>query len=238
MLEQFSNKKNLLYIVGSIILVGIIAAIGVLAYVSKDLPDPNRLSEREIWQSTKIYDRTGEHLLYEAYQNQKRTLVGLDQMMPLLPKAVVSIEDKGFYQHSGVQVRSILRAAFNNLIGKRSGSGGASTITQQLIKNTMVGDERSIFRKLKEAILALQLEKKYNKDEILKMYLNEVPFGSTNYGVEAASQSYFHKPAKDINLSEAATLAALIQAPTRYMNNPNTLHDRRDTILKLMADQG
>lgn len=231
-------KKNFWYFVGSLILILVITSIALLAYVSRDLPDPNHLSDREIWQSTKIYDRTGTHLLYEAYQNQKRTLVNLDQMSSFLPKAVISIEDKGFYEHSGIQIKSILRAAFYNLIGRKAGSGGASTMTQQLIKNTLVGDERSIFRKVKEAILALQLEKKYSKDEILKMYLNEIPFGSTNYGVEAASQSYFHKAAKDINLSEAATLAALIQAPSRYMNNSDALRDRRDTVLKLMADQG
>lgn len=230
--------KKILTILGVIILAGFIFGTVVIIWVGKDLPDPNKLSDRQVSQSTKIFDRTGEHLLYEVYQNQKRTLVGLDQMSPLIPKAVIAVEDKKFYEHSGVAFLSIIRAGFNNLIGRKAGSGGASTLTQQLIKNTMVGDERSLFRKIKEAMLALRLEKKYSKDEILKMYLNEVPFGSTNYGVESASQSYFHKTSKDLDPAEAATLAALIQAPSRYLNNVNALHDRRDTVLRLMNEQG
>lgn len=241
--NRFDRKlsKNLFKkttaLVGVVFLIIIILGFATVAWISKDLPDPNHLNDRQVSQSTKIYDRTGQHLLYEVYQNQKRTLIGLDQMSPLTPKAVIAIEDKGFYTHSGVQVLSILRAAFNNLIHRKAGSGGASTLTQQLIKNTMIGDERSIFRKIKEAILALKLEKTYSKDEILKMYLNEIPFGSTNYGVEAASQSYFHKSAKDIDLAESATLAALIQAPSRYLNNINSLRARRDTVLRLMFEQ-
>jgi len=230
--------KKILTLLGIIVLSGFVFGTAIVIWVGKDLPDPNRLSDRQVSQSTKIFDRTGEHLLYEVYQNQKRTLVGLEQMSSLLPKAVVAVEDKKFYEHSGVALLSIARAGFNNLIGRKSGSGGASTLTQQLIKNTMIGNERSLFRKIKEALLALRLEKKYSKDEILKMYLNEVPFGSTNYGVEAASQSYFHKSAKDINLSESATLAALIQAPSRYLNNADTLRNRRDTVLRLMNEQG
>ncbi|MFA6486155.1 MAG: penicillin-binding protein [Candidatus Magasanikbacteria bacterium] len=215
-----------------------VVGTGVVIWVSKDLPDPNKLSNREINQSTKIYDRTGTHLLYEVYQNQKRTLVDLSNINPLAAKAVIAIEDKYFYEHNGVRVVSILRAGFNNLIGRKTGGGGASTLTQQLIKNVVVGDSYSYLRKIKEAIMALRLEQKFSKDEILKMYLNEIPYGSTNYGIESASQSYFHKSAKDINLSESATLAAMIQAPSRYLGNPNSLRGRRDTVLRLMFDQG
>lgn len=220
--------------VGALVVVGSVA----FAFISRDLPDPNRLTDREVVQSTKIYDRTGTHLLYEIYQNQKRTIVGLDQMSAYTAKATIAIEDKKFYEHKGVLLLSILRAEVNNLIGRRTGAGGASTLTQQLIKNTITGNEHSVFRKIKEAILAVQLERKYSKDEILKMYLNEIPYGSTNYGVEAASQSYFHKSAKDLALPESATLAALIQAPSRYLNNLNTLRDRRDLVLRLMNEQG
>lgn len=215
-----------------------IAGTATIAWVSRDLPDPNKLTDRQIAQSTKIYDRTGEHLLYEIYQNEKRTLVGLDQINPLLVKATIAVEDKNFYEHGGIQPLSIIRAAVSNLLGRKSGGGGASTLTQQLIKNALVGNERSIFRKIKEAILAIRLEKKYSKDEILKMYLNEVPYGSTNYGVEAASQSYFHKSAKDITLAEAAALAGMTKAPSRYLNNINLLRTRRDYILDLMLEQG
>lgn len=209
----------------------------LVAWISRDLPDPNKLTERQIAQSTKIYDRTGTHLLYEISGDQKRTLVNLDQISPWVPKAVIAVEDKYFYEHGGIRIVSIIRAGFNNLIGRKAGSGGASTLTQQFIKKTMVGEDRTLWRKIKEAILALRLEKKYSKDDILKMYLNEIPFGSTNYGVEAASQSYFHKPSKDLDLAEAATLAAIIQAPTRYLNNPDSLRTRRDLVLRLMFDQ-
>ncbi len=216
---------------------GLILFTGFVFWVSRELPDPNRLSERQE-QSTKIYDRTGTHLLYEIFQNQKRTMVELDQMSPWIPKATVAIEDKRFYEHSGIRIQSILRAQFNNLIGRREGSGGASTLTQQLIKNAIVGDDHSYYRKIKEAILAIRLERKYSKDEILKMYLNEIPYGSTNYGVEAASLSYFNKNAKDLNLSESAALAALAKAPSRYLNNPEALKTRRDYVLLVMKEQG
>jgi len=210
----------------------------MVIWISKDLPDPNKLNERKVAESTQIFDRTGEHLLYEIYQSQKRTIVGFDAMSPWIPKATIAVEDKYFYEHSGIRVVSIIRAAVNNLLGRSAGSGGASTLTQQLIKNTIVGDQHSIFRKIKEAILALRLEKKYSKEDILKMYLNEMPYGSTNYGVEAASQSYFRKASKDLDISESATLAALLKAPSRYLNNANLLRDRRDLVIRLMFDQG
>ena len=223
-------------------LLGAVAAFilgtGLVIWISKDLPDPNKLRDRQVVQSTKIYDRTGTHLLYEVYQDQKRTVVELSQIAPSAVQATIAIEDKDFYNHGGVKIMSILRAAVNNVLGRRTGGGGASTMTQQLIKNTIVGNEHSYFRKIKEAILAIQLEKKYSKDEIVKMYLNDIPYGSTNYGIEAASQSYFHKKASDINLAEAATLAALIQAPSRYLSDVNSLRSRRDLVLRLMKDQG
>jgi len=218
--------------------VGAVILAGIVVWIGKDLPDPNKLGDRQVAQSTKIYDRTGTRLLYEIYQNQKRTIVNLADISPWVPKAFVAIEDKHFYEHSGVRIASIIRAGVNNLIGRRSGGGGASTLTQQLIKNAIVGADRSLFRKLKEAILAVRLEKKYSKEEILKLYLNEIPLGSTNYGVEAAAQSYFHKRTKDLTLAEAATLAAMNQAPSRYLNNLDALRGRRDLVLQLMQDQG
>lgn len=218
--------------------IGVIGGTIAVAWISKDLPDPNKITDRQVAQSTKIYDRTGEHLLYEVYQSQKRTIVELDQVNPLAVKAIVAIEDKYFYEHKGVRIVSIIRAGINNLLGRKSGGGGASTITQQVIKNTIVGDEHSYFRKIKEAILALRLERKYTKDEILKMYLNEIPLGSTNYGIEAAAQSYFRKKSKDITAAEAATLAAMLPRPTYYLNNLDALRSRRDVVLRLMHEQG
>lgn len=218
--------------------IGAVALLGAAVSISRDLPDPNKLSDRQVAQSTKIYDRTGTRLLYEIYQNQKRTIVNLEDMSPWVPKAFVAVEDKHFYEHSGVRVLSIIRAGLNNLIGRRSGGGGASTLTQQLVKNAIVGTDRSLLRKLKEAALAIRLEKKYSKEDILKLYLNEIPLGSTNYGVEAAAQSYFRKSAKDLTLAESAALAAMNQAPSRYLNNLNALRGRRDLVLQLMQDQG
>lgn len=237
-LKKFSSWGLLFRIALVGVAVCFVVGTGTVIWISRDLPDPNKLADRQVAQSTKIYDRTGEHLLYEIYQNQKRTVVGLGDVAPLAVKATIAIEDKDFYNHGGIKITSILRAAFNNLIRRRTGGGGASTLTQQLIKNTIIGDEHSYFRKLKEAILAIQLEKKYTKDEIIKMYLNEIPYGSTNYGIEAASQSYFHKKSSDLNLPESATLAALIQSPSRYLNDVNSLRNRRDMVLRLMRDQG
>lgn len=221
----------------SLFVIFFIAGTIIIAIISKDLPDPEKLSTRQIAQSTKIYDRTGDHLLYEIYQDQKRTLIELEAIAPLAVKATIAVEDRHFYEHKGIRFLSIIRAAVNNLIGRRSGGGGASTLTQQLIKNAVVGNEHSYFRKIKEAILAIRLEKKYTKDQILKMYLNEIPYGSTNYGIESAAQSYFKKPAKDLSLAESATLAGLPKQPSRYLNNLDLLKDRRDLVLRLMFDQ-
>ncbi len=245
-LSPKEKKKKIFKIILTTIAIGfgacfILGTIAV-AWISRDLPDPNKLNERQVNQSTKIYDRTGEHLLYEVYQNQKRTLVEMDQISDFAKKATVAVEDKNFYEHSGIRIQSILRARFYSLIGRRAGSGGGSTLTQQLIKNTIVGDARSgfagYFRKVKEAILAIRLEKKYTKEQILKLYLNEIPYGSTNYGIESASQSYFKKSAKDLTLAEAATLAAIPKAPSKYLKNLDALRDRRDVVLALMYDQG
>lgn len=210
----------------------------LVAWASRDLPNPDKLIDRAVAQSTKIYDRGGEHLLYEVYNEKKRTLIDLKDVPEYVKWATITIEDKNFYEHGGVAWLSIARATLANLLGRRVGGGGASTLTQQLIKNAILTNEKTLSRKIKEAILAKQLERKYTKDQILKLYFNEIPYGSSNYGIEAASQSYFGKSAKDITLAEAATLAALPQAPTRYLNNPELLKGRRDYILDKMVEYG
>lgn len=231
------NKRNAIVVL-LVVGIGLIVGTGIVVWASQGLPDPNRLTDSQAIQSTKIYDRTGQHLLYEVYQNQKRTIVDLDHVSAWVSKATIAIEDKDFYNHKGIRITSIIRAGLNDLIGRRTGSGGASTLTQQLVKNAVLGNEHSLLRKIKEAILALRLEREYSKDEILKMYLNDIPYGSTNYGIESAAQSYFHKSAQDLSLPEAATLAALVKAPSRYLNNRTALRDRRDTVLQLMFEQG
>lgn len=221
-----------------VIILGWLGGTIMIAWASRDLPNPDKLIDRSVAQSTKIFDRTGKNLLYEIYNEKKRTLIELTDIPEYAKWAVISIEDKNFYSHTGVAWISIIRAGVSNILGLKSGGGGASTLTQQLVKNAILTNEKTLTRKIKEAILAKQMERKYTKDQILKLYFNEIPYGSSNYGIEAASQSYFGKPAKDITLAEAATLAALPQAPTKYLNNLESLQGRRDYILNKMVEYG
>lgn len=202
-------------------LVGIIFAVGVAAWVSQDLPDPNKINTRVVAQSTKIYARDGSTLLYEVHGDQRRTVVELSDISEHVKQATLSIEDKGFYKHQGFSLRGLLRAIFVDIISGRKAQGG-STITQQLVKNSILTREKSFIRKAKEIILSYQIEQRFTKDQILKLYFNEIPYGSNNYGIEAAAQAYFNKHAKDLDLAESALLAALVKAPTYY--NPNGIH--------------
>lgn len=220
-----------------LVVVGFIGVVLLFALVGRNLPDPNALQDRTVAQSTKIYDRTGEHLLYEIHGDQKRTLVPLSDIPPQVVQAFLSAEDDDFYSHHGIDVRGIVRATLANVVSG-SKSQGASTLTQQLVKNAILSPEKTYTRKFKEIILSLKIEQRYSKDEILQLYFNEIPFGSTNYGIESAAQSYFGKPASDLTLSQGATLAAMVKAPTRYLNNPDQLQFRRDRILDAMAQDG
>jgi membrane peptidoglycan carboxypeptidase len=152
--------------------------------------------------------------------------------------AVISIEDKNFYTHKGFSLFAIARTVITNVLYNRS--AGGSTLTQQFVKNAVLSPEKTINRKVKEIIISYRLEKKFSKNEILQMYLNEIPYGSNTYGIEAASQKYFGKSVKDVNLSEAATLAAIVQRPSRYSPygpNKDSLLARKDYVLTLMAEQ-
>jgi len=222
-------------------LAGLFLMVAVFVYaviISRNLPNPNQLLEREVAQSTKIYDRTGENILYEIHGDQKRTLIQLQDLPDYVKEATIAIEDKNFYKHGGFSVWAMLRTVATDIIYRRS--AGGSTLTQQFIKNAVLTPEKKISRKIKELVLAYRLEKKFSKDEILQMYLNEIPYGSNAYGVEAASQKYFGKQAKDLSLSEAAVLAALPQSPSRYSPygpNKDLLLGRKDYILDLMVEQ-
>ncbi|MDI3496140.1 MAG: penicillin-binding protein [Patescibacteria group bacterium] len=232
-------KKKLFFAILWFILFIIVAVVIFVAWISRDLPNPNQLLEREITQSTKIYDRTGEHILYEIHGDEKRTLISLADLPDYVKWASISIEDKNFYNHSGFSVWAMFRTAITNVIYNRS--AGGSTLTQQFVKNAVLTPEKKITRKIKEIVLAYRLEKKFSKDEILQMYLNEIPYGSNAYGIEAASQKYFNKSAKDISIAEAALLAALVQAPSRYSPygpNKDFLLGRKDYVITLMAEQG
>ncbi len=237
-----SNKQ----MVKLTILAGVVAAaVGALvllitiAVVSRGLPDPNKLIDRQVAQSTKIYDRTGEHLLYEISGDQKRTVIDIKNLPLYVPQSVIALEDKTFYQHSGFNYQRLGKAVLLRLVGQ-SGPG-ASTLTSQLVKNAILSPEKTLLRKLKEWILVFQIERKYTKDEILQLYLNEIPYGSTAYGVEAASNYYFGKSAEDLTLAEAATMAAIIQLPSYYSpygTHKDALLKRKDLCLYLMEEQG
>ncbi len=191
----------------------IIVAFGLFLWYGRELPTPGKLIEPPLSQSTRIYDRNGI-LLYSVYQTQNRTYVKLSDTPKTLRDATIVIEDKNFYKNQGFSLTGYLRA-IRNIVFFRQLSGG-STITQQLVKNVLLSPERTIPRKIKELMLAIQVDKKYTKDQILEMYLNDVPYGGANIGVEAAAESYFGKKVKDLDLAESAFLAGLPQAPSTY----------------------
>ncbi len=216
-----------------------ISAFGIIYFwVAKDLPDPNKLLEREVSQSTKIYDREGKTVLYEIFTKERRTLVELSDIPQNMIRATIAAEDRHFFEHKGFNLKSMARAMLINFL-KGGKIQGGSTITQQLIKNAILKPEKTYLRKIRELILAYQIEKKFSKEEILKMYFNEIPYGSNAYGVEAASQIYFGKNVSQLTLDEAATLAALPKAPTYYSpygQNKEKLIARRDYILDQMLE--
>lgn len=204
------------------------------------LPDFKDFHARKIIESTKIYDRTGKILLYDVHQDVKRTLVPFDSIPLNLKNATIAIEDANFYKHHGIDPKSIARAVLANLEGRGFKQGG-STITQQVVKKTLLTDEKVLARKLKEVILSFRLESSFSKDEILALYLNEVPYGGNIYGVGEASKIFFGKDIKDISLAESAYLAALPNAPTYYSpygNHKDKLDQRKNLVLKRMLDLG
>ncbi len=185
----------------------------IMLSAAYQLPTPNRLTFQEQPLTTEFYDRNGI-LLYRLYEGKNRTLVPLNELPSYLLQATVSIEDKNFYKHNGVDPVAIVRALYRNF--KSDKLEGASTITQQLIKNSLLSPERTYSRKFKEAILAIWAESVYSKDQILSMYLNNAPYGGANWGIEAASQAYFGKSARILTLGEAAYLAGLPASPSQY----------------------
>ena len=220
-----------------------IGAAGVLfiaflfIYYSQSLPDPNRLLGRDVPESTKIYAKD-ETLLYEVHGEFKRTLVNLDAVNENLKDATIVAEDRNFYKHAGISITGLARAVIVDVIYREKRQGG-STITQQFVKNAMLTNDKSFLRKLKEIILSIELEARFSKDEIFKMYLNEIPYGRNAYGIQAASETYFNKNARDLTIAESAYLAALPQAPSYYNpSGPNfdALQGRQQYILDQMRD--
>ncbi|MFZ1988126.1 MAG: transglycosylase domain-containing protein, partial [Minisyncoccia bacterium] len=225
------------------IAVGIGFIIGGGIFVSIALtpaPDLTSFEDRKVTQSTKIYDRTGKTLLYDLDTDAKRQTVPLSEIAPAIQQATIAMEDASFYEHGGISFSGIARSLLTDIF-HASFSQGGSTITQQVVKNTLLTGKKTIIRKIQEIALAIKLESRYSKDQILEWYLNEMPYGGPYYGVEVASEAFFGKSAKEVTLAEAAYLAAVLQAPTYYSpygNNREALETRKNIVLARMQELG
>lgn len=214
--------------------------LGLFIYYTYDLPMPEKFAENPFVQSTKIYDRTGKVLLYDIYGEEKREVVPFNQISDNLKHAVLASEDARFYQHGGIDIQAIARSVFVDITNQATDQG-ASTITQQLIRSVYLTNQKTLGRKIREIVLSIELEQKYSKDQIFDWYLNKIPFGSNAYGAEAASQTYFNKNASDLTLAQAATLTAMIPAPSYYSpygSHKNLLLERKDYVLQRMQEVG
>lgn len=250
--RQFTRLSRIL----TAIILLIFISVGFFYFtIFKDLPSPRKLNSRNFPASTLIYDRNGQ-LLYEIFADQNRIPVDLNQIPEYVKQATIAIEDKDFYTHQGVALMGIVRAVFRNgnyiacqiplvnfVVDKTLGCKvlfqGASTITQQLVKNALLTPDRTLQRKIKELILTFSVEVLYTKDQILEMYLNQIPYGGTAYGLEAAAQTYFNKHASEITLPEATILAGLPQAPSKYSpfsSNPERYKDRQQAVVRRMVE--
>lgn len=211
-----------------------------LVFLSRNLPRPGQLDEKQVVESTKIFDRTGELLLYEIHGEEKRTVIPFSEIPDAVKRATLAAENASFYTDPAFDWKGIARAFIRNLQAGRVVQGG-STITQQLAKNLFLTPERTISRKLKELILAVQLEARYTKDEIFELYLNQIPYGSNAYGIQAAAKTFFNKSAKELTLPEAATLAAMQNATTYYSpwgSRVGELFERERHVLDRMVELG
>ncbi|HXK36249.1 MAG TPA: transglycosylase domain-containing protein [Candidatus Paceibacterota bacterium] len=223
--------------------VAVIGVIGVSLFIldaRRSLPDPDSIVSRQVKESTKIYDYTGEVVLYDIYDEERRTVVPLDRISENLREATVAVEDARFYEHRGFDWKGFIRSIVTNL-KQGYGAGGGSTITQQLVGNALVGRQKTLKRKVQELILALEVERRFSKNAILEMYLNQIPYGSNAYGAEAAAQTFFDVPAADLSIARAALLAALPQRPSYlspYGSHVDELLARKDFILTRMNELG
>jgi 1A family penicillin-binding protein len=219
---------------------GVLAIVGAYAYYAKDLPDYTQLDRRRVFQTARILDRNGVLLgEFNDPRGGKRTVVPLSKIPEGLQDATIAAEDANFYEHPGFDVIAILRALYLNVRGREIVSG-ASTITQQLVKNTLLTPEQTPDRKIKEVILAYEVERRYNKGRILELYLNEVYYGNLAYGVEAAAQTYFGRSVSDLDLAQMTFMAGLPQAPSTYdpYVNPQGARERQDYVLEQMIRHG
>lgn len=236
-----NRLPRLLRVASLALLITVIAGsfFGLIFFIviARDLPRPDRVVRREGF-STKIYDRSGA-LIYDVFDDQRRTPVQIYQIPQDLKNATVAIEDKEFFKHGGFDPKAYLRIPY--YVITRGKLTGGSTLTQQLIKNVLLSSERTVLRKFKEFILALEIESKYSKEQILQMYLNEAPYGGTAWGVEEAAQTYFGKSVSQVNLIESAFLAGLPQRPSVYSpfsGTPDAYRQRTKDVLRRMLEDG
>lgn len=221
----------------TLLILGVFALISVVLFFwySRDLPSPDKV-KRKTGFSTVLLDRTGKPI-YDIYSDQNRIPISLSEIPESLKKATIAIEDKNFYSHQGFDPKGIVRSAFNTITFR--GLQGGSTLTQQLVKNVLLSSERTLPRKIKEFILSIQIERKYSKDEILQMYLNEAPYGGTMWGIESAAEGYFGKHAKDLDFLESIILAGLPQRPsyyTPYGPSPKAYLVRAEEVLRRLRE--
>lgn len=239
--EKIAKTLRVLFKVGlGLFVLGIFSLAGLFFYYAKDLPDPSKINKRIVFESTKIFDRTGEHLLYEIHGEERRTVIASSEIPDTVKTATVTLEDQLFWKHHGLDFRGIVRSALKDVIKGGLAQGG-STITQQFVKNSILTSEKKLSRKIKEIILALEIEQKFSKEEILQMYLNEIPYGSNAYGVEAAAQTFFGVHARELSLAQSALLACLPNAPSYYSpfgSHTEKLLARWQSTLTKMAELG
>lgn len=238
--KRYWLSKQGLHRVGRLAGSGALILALLVLFIAKDLPAPGKINARLGAQTTRFYDRKGETVLLEVFGNKNRNVIKLDDMPEVVKQATIAIEDKNFYKHGAFSVFGIGRA-FTGVLFRDPSKGGGSTITQQYVKNALLSPERTFTRKVRELILSIIIEQFYRKDDILGLYLNEIPYGTNAYGVQAAAKTYFDKDAKQLNLKEAAILAAIPRAPTFYSpygSHRENLIARQNLILDLMAEQG
>ena len=235
------KKKPIRIFFSPRVIITILLIVGWVYYlyvqIFLGLPSPYQLRERSQKLTTQILDRNGK-LLFKIYQDENRTPISLSSLPPYVKEAFLAIEDNGFYHHSGFSISSVIRATYHNLVKQKT--EGGSTITQQLVKNALLTNEKTWQRKIKELILAIEVESVYDKDQILEMYLNEVGFGGPAYGIQEAANQYFGIDARDLSLPQAAFLAGLPKAPSKYSPflNPTLALVRQNLVLSQMVRDG
>ena len=237
-------RRRIFFFVVFLILVFFAASAVSLFFILQGLPDPSHLTEQNIAQSTRIYDRTGAVVLYDMHGDERRSIVPFEKLPKNLINATIAIEDSGFYSHRGIDMKGILRALFVDLTSGDIRQGG-STITQQLVTNSLLTRGHSvkekILRKIREVTLAIIIETRFSKDEILSLYLNQIPYGSQAFGAEAGAETFLGKTVDYLTLAESAFLSSLPRAPSYY--SPYGAHlgellARKNLVLDRMAKLG